>query len=48
MSYGTEPGLVTVTFDPRDPVSVLRALREAVGRDVLKVVADAEALRGEG
>ena len=39
--------LVEVRFNPRDAVSILRALREVVPRDVLRVVADAERLRGD-
>ena len=36
-----------VRFDPEDPVSIIRALREVVSRDVLRVVANAELLRGD-
>jgi hypothetical protein len=34
-----------VTFDRHDPISIIRALREVVDPDTLRVVADAELLR---
>ncbi len=36
---------VTVTFDKRDPVSILRALREVVDAETLRIVARAELAR---
>ena len=36
---------VTVTFDKLDPVSILRALREVVSPEVLRIVAHAELSR---
>ena len=36
---------VTVTFDPHDTVSILRALRDAVDAKTLRIVALAELAR---
>lgn len=36
---------VTVTFDRHDPISIIRALREVVDAETLRVVANAELLR---
>lgn len=38
-------GRVSVSFDPGDPVSIIRALRDVVGADTLRVVAHAELTR---
>jgi hypothetical protein len=38
-------GEVHVTFDPSDAVSVIRALREVIGPETLRVVAHAELTR---
>ena len=36
---------VTVTFDKHDPVSILRALREVIDSETLRIVAQAEIAR---
>jgi hypothetical protein len=38
-------GMALVAFDPADAVSIIRALRDAVTADVLRVVAHAELTR---
>ena len=53
---GSDPGYVdyaaarigqqaTVTFDRHDPVSILRALREVIDPETLRIVAQAELAR---
>lgn len=38
-------GMALVAFDPSDAISVIQALRDVVGPDVLRIVANAELVR---